>query len=224
MSEYDHEPTRGLPIELPDGEIILWQGSPRWQSLAVHFCHVRSITLYFAILIAWRLIVAHTDKVPVAEAAATVSLLAMFAGIMVGLLCLFAWAVGGTTIYTITNRRIVLRYGIALTKAVNVPLNAVGTAGLRLYGDGSGDIAISLVNGKLAYLILWPHARPWSFRNPEPMLRGISDPARVSLILKNAVSAIAPLAGENISSHGRGSASETAASPKKSAPSQVAAA
>jgi hypothetical protein len=28
MSEYDHEPTRGLPAELPEDEHIIWQSAP----------------------------------------------------------------------------------------------------------------------------------------------------------------------------------------------------
>ena len=45
--EYDFEEVRGIPYRLPEDEKILWQGSPNWRSLAVHLCHVRTITLYF---------------------------------------------------------------------------------------------------------------------------------------------------------------------------------
>jgi hypothetical protein len=32
--DFAFEPVPGLPAPLPKGERILWQGSPRWQSLA----------------------------------------------------------------------------------------------------------------------------------------------------------------------------------------------
>ena len=35
MSEYDHEPVRGLPGVLPSGEALLWQGAPEWRSLVL---------------------------------------------------------------------------------------------------------------------------------------------------------------------------------------------
>ncbi|MDO9489417.1 MAG: PH domain-containing protein, partial [Sphingomonadaceae bacterium] len=56
MSEYDWEPVRGLPGRLPQGEHILWQGSPDWRSLARTVFHVRAITLYFTALLAFGIV------------------------------------------------------------------------------------------------------------------------------------------------------------------------
>ena len=58
--------------------------------------------------------------------------------------------------------------------------------------DGSGAIALQLAPGnKLAFLILWPHARPWRFTQPDPMLRGLPDAARVANLLARALAASA---------------------------------
>ena len=52
MNEYEHEPVRGLPEYLPEGETLLWQGQPGWRSMALRVFHVRSIGLYFGLLVA----------------------------------------------------------------------------------------------------------------------------------------------------------------------------
>jgi hypothetical protein len=38
-------------------------------------------------------------------------------------------------------------------------------------------------------LVLWPHARPWYFSPPQPMLRAIPDAAKVAGILASALNA-----------------------------------
>jgi hypothetical protein len=109
-------------------------------------------------------------------------------GAAVGLLGLYAWLVGRTTVYTVTNRRVVLRIGVALPLTVNVPFRIVGAAGLKLDGKGMGDIPLALTGrDKLAYLALWPHARPWRVTKPEPMLRSVPDAARVAGLLADAL-------------------------------------
>ncbi len=188
MSEYDFEPVRGLPYQLPEDEKILWQGSPNWRSLAVHLCHVRSITIYFAVLMAWRILVTMSEGKPLHDALEIDAWLAALLGIVMAFALTFAFLVGRTTIYTITTRRVVLRYGVAFTKAVNVPLRIVKSAGLRMHANGTGDIALQLSGpDKIAYLILWPHARPWRFTRPEPMLRAVPEPQKVAEVLKVAL-------------------------------------
>ncbi len=198
MMHYEYEPVRGLPCELPQDETILWQGSPRWLTLVQHLCHLRFVTAYFGLLIAWAVIAANADGRPVSEAINAAAWLSALLGIAVGLLSLFALLCGRTTIYTITTRRVVLRYGIAFTKAVNVPLRVVEGAGLRLYSDGSGDIPLELAGpDKIAYLILWPHARPWHFKRPQPMLRGVPEAQRVAEVLRGAMAGVAALAAKD---------------------------
>ncbi len=186
---YEFEPVPGLPCDLPEDEKILWQGSPQWLTLAKHLCHLRFVTAYFALLMVWAVAAANADGRPMEDAATAVAWLSALLGLAAGLLAVFAYLCSRTTIYTITPKRVVLRYGIAFTKAVNVPLRLVDGATLRLYADGSGDIPLSLSGpDKVAYLILWPHARPWHFKKPQPMLRAIPDAEKVAELLRSAVS------------------------------------
>ena len=51
FSEHDSEPVRGLPEPLPPGETLLWQGSPRWWSLALDAYRVRALAVYFGVIV-----------------------------------------------------------------------------------------------------------------------------------------------------------------------------
>jgi hypothetical protein len=197
--EHDFEPIRGLPGVLPAGETILWQGAPHWASLAVHALHVRLVTLYFA-----GLIVAQGVGAALAgNARAAPAILlgeALWTGLAglvgVGLLCLFAWLVARTSVYTITNRRVVLRIGVAISKAVNLPFAIIDGAALRQHGAGAGDIPLHLkTTTRAGYVLLWPHVRPWRWAQPEPMLRAIPNAGEVAALLADALSAHAAEAG-----------------------------
>lgn len=184
MTEYDHEPIRGLPGDLPAGENILWQGSPEWRTFARSALHTRWISAYFAAL---ALLGLASGKL-VGAAAAVVG-----GAITQGLLALFAVLVARTTVYTITNRRVVLRIGIALNKCVNLPLAMIGSADLRPQSGGHGDIALNIVGRhRLGFAMLWPHARPWRLAQPSPMLRALPDAEAAASVLARACAAVVP--------------------------------
>ena len=52
VREYDDEPVHGLPAQLPEGERIVWQGSPCPVRLAKTAFHLRAVAIYFALLVA----------------------------------------------------------------------------------------------------------------------------------------------------------------------------
>lgn len=178
----------GLPGPLPDGEAILWQGAPKPAALARRVLHLRALLAYvaaMALIVAGR---AWTEGR--APESIGMSLLAVAAAgaLLVGLVWAFAYLVGRTTRYTITTRRIVMRIGVALPITLNLPFATVESANLRLDSDGTGDLPVSLSGrGRIAYLHLWPHARPWYLSRPQPMLRCVPDAAQVAAILARAL-------------------------------------
>jgi Bacterial PH domain len=188
VSEFETEYAPGLPAPLPKGERLLWQGKPRWRSLAVHAYHVRSIAIYFAILTAWRgTIVASdgADMVGIIAAMAWIVLLALAAIAVLGLL---AWLSARSTVYTITDQRILMRFGIALPITLNIPFRVVDDISLARRRDTTGDIAITVGGSdRVAYLVLWPHARPWRVNRPEPMLRALAKSEEVAKVLSRAL-------------------------------------
>ncbi|MBX7497103.1 PH domain-containing protein [Qipengyuania sp. 6B39] len=185
MIEYEHEPIRGLPGDLPHGERILWQGAPDWRVFARSALHSRWIGVYFMLIAAIALVSGSVAGM----AAALIS-----AALVGGLLALFAWMVAKTTVYTLTNRRVVLRIGVALTKCINLPLSVIGSAELRELAGGYGDIAlVPTAHHRLGYAMLWPHARPLRFSRPQPMLRALPDAARVAALLAEACAGVTPV-------------------------------
>lgn len=184
-SGYENEPIRGLPGHLPAGEHIIWQGAPDWKRLALTVFHVRIVGGYFALLAAWAVI---------SGSGATGIFTTIVAGLAcVGLLYLFSWMVARSTVYTLTNRRIVLRMGVALPKCINIPLAVIGNASLKRHADGSADIPLELIGpNRMGYAMLWPHARPWKLATPEPMLRAVPEGEAVAALLARTLAEAVP--------------------------------
>jgi hypothetical protein len=200
--EHDHEPQRGLPEGLPPDERLIWQGSPDWRSLARHAFHLRKLTLYFALLLALRVVLDLADGVPTGTLLKGVAWFAAFAALGLGLVATLARLSATQAVYTITSRRVVLRIGIVLTVTYNLPFRQVESAGLHLKSDGSGDIPLKLVGDqRIAYLKLWPHARPWQLSRTQPMLRCIPDAQRIAALLSEAWKAC-PGHGEGLVARG----------------------
>jgi hypothetical protein len=194
ITEHEYEPVPGLPDRLPGGEQVLWQGSPRWQSLAVHAFHLRALATYFAVLLVARAVWMVADGAPAGDVVLGTAGPLLFALCALGIVCWLAWATARATLYTVTSRRVVIRQGIALTATVNVPYAAIESASLKLHGE-VGDFALALVPGQRAsWLVLWPHVRPWRLTRPQPSLRDVPDAARVGELLTRAFAAAVPTA------------------------------
>ncbi len=192
MSEYSSEPVRGLPGHLPAGEHIVWQGSPSWRPLARRVFHTHLVAGYFAVLILWTLLNVASGHATRGQSLRSIGITLGVGAAAVGLLTLFGWLTARATIYTITSRRVVLRFGVALPKCVNVPFTQIAAAGLQVHADGSGDLPLTCAKTRLGYIHLWPNVRPWRLSSPEPMLRGVADPQMVARTLASALAAAVP--------------------------------
>lgn len=191
--DYDVEPIPGLPALPPKGETILWQGKPDWHSFAMSALHVRMVFAWFGLIGAFRLASAWHDGALTSLVWTQIAFLALLSLIAAALLCAFAYAVARTTVYTVTNRRVVMRFGVALPMTVNLPYSQIDGASLRNLGDGFGDIPLVLASNRgLSWMVLWPHARPWRFSRPEPMLRSIPDAASVAGLIARAFAETQP--------------------------------
>jgi hypothetical protein len=185
--EHDFEPVHGLPQSLPDGERILWQGAPDAAALARRAFHVRKIAAYFAVIAAAQLASAHANGDTLREALAGLATLLAMAAVALGVLAMMARLAARAAVYTITDRRVVMRVGIVLTLTFNLPFSRIVGAGLREHGDGTADLPLELgPEDRIGYWHLWPHARPWRIARPSPMLRCVPDGARVGRLLADA--------------------------------------
>jgi hypothetical protein len=188
--DFQVEPVRGLPEELPGGETLLWQGAPDWRVLARDAFAARTCGYYFAALALWRGWAIWDAGGSGAEIASGVTWLLLLGLVVMGLLSLMAWVAATTTCYTITTRRVVMRIGFLLTLTINLPFRWIGAADLKLNRDGSGNLALSLTGKtRLAYLVLWPNVRPWHMVRAQPALRAIPDAGEVGELLSAAMQA-----------------------------------
>jgi len=179
MSELDYEPVRGLPEELPEGEKILWQGEPNGRALARRVFHARKVAFYFGVLALLRFGFGVQEGIGAALGSA--SFVAGLGLLCVGILAFMARLHVRTTVYTITNRRVVMRYGVAFPMTVNVPFTQVRNAALKLFPDGTAEIPLEPTETPpIGVLFLWPHCRPWHWREPQPMLRCLPNGAQVA--------------------------------------------
>jgi len=188
MSRFKGRPMDGLPGRLPEGEQVLWQGAPEWRSLVRQSFKIRGVAIYFSALVAWRVVGSmesgHDLRYAIISAASCILLGA--AG--VALFCLFAWLIARTTTYTITQKRVVITYGMALPKSLNLPFNQLEAADMCQHGDGTGDLALRIPSAKrLSYLLLWPHVRAGAQGRAQPVLRCIPEPEKAANVLARAI-------------------------------------
>lgn len=186
--DYHIEPIRGLPSIPPEGEEILWQGAPDWRALALDSMGLRWVMLYFAALAVWRLGV-DIDQNPVVGLQGAALFLVMGVGACL-ILTAIAWVLAKATVYTVTNRRVAMRIGAALTVTLNLPYRWIGAVDLKRGPFGSGTLALSLIgDDRISYFVCWPHVRPWHMRRTQPALRCIPDPETIARLIAEAAEA-----------------------------------
>ena len=194
-AEHEFEAEHGLPEPLPRDERILWQGSPDWRVMAREALHTRMLSIYFGVLLAWRGVNVLSNGGSVADAGIAILWLLPAAVLAIVVLSLIAWLSARTSVYTVTDKRVVLRIGVVLGITFNLPHSQIESAGLRTNPDGSGDLTLVLADtDRIAYVHLWPHARPWHLKRTEPMLRAVPGAQRVASILSAALADSAGIA------------------------------
>jgi Bacterial PH domain len=181
---------RGVSEALPPGERILWEGAPNARALARHLFFIRPLSAYLGAMVLWWVAV-NRGQVNTEQFWATLGIQLMLVGGVVGGAWLLARAIAQGTTYAITDRRIVMRFGVIFPLTINVPLHYVEGASAREFPDRTGQIAVQLTKKEsIAWIVLFPHVRPWKFSNPEPLLRGLTDPVKVGEVLRAAVLAV----------------------------------
>lgn len=184
----DFNQFKELPAPLPVGERVIWQGKPSFKGLALRSFHIREVAIYFGLLLAWRLWSNWSVGLPAGEAVTSALWLIVPAISGIAVLAGLAWLFQRAACYTITSKRVLFQFGVALPMTMNIPLSKIANAALKTYRDGSGDIPLNLNDSKrVSYLLLWPHIRPWRLRMSEPMLNSVPDAAQVAAKLAAAL-------------------------------------
>jgi hypothetical protein len=187
--DFAAEPINGLPELPPRGEVILWQGRPNWFRLTVESLNLWWVVAYFAVLTVWRFITV-IDILSFERAIIMTLPIVIMTLIVFLLLMLVGFIQARATVYTITNRRVAMRIGAALTVTLNIPYTQIENAAVSVGKAGCGNIALETKGAsKFSYLVLWPHIRSWKLSKPEPNLRAIPDVQSVAQILAKAAKA-----------------------------------
>ena len=123
--EHEFEPELGLPEKLPQGEKVLWQGSPDMKTLLVKGFHIKGLAVYFALLLTYRIISGMLDSEALYPMLLSVLQIIIFSSLGLGLIGLLGYLMASTAVYTITNKRVVMRIGIVLNMTFNFPLKQI---------------------------------------------------------------------------------------------------
>ncbi len=183
----NHGPSAdGDPMGTPaEDEKVLWKGRPDTAVLARSAFHTRKVAVYFAALIALSLGFGNPSSAAVCAVLGVLALL-----VLQGI----AWLSARSTLYILTDTRLIMRIGMAIETRINVPLKHIRSADLKLRGKGYGDIALDLNGDRmLGYVLMWPHVRPWKFAMPQPMLRAVPDAEALAGKLAKACAAHVPI-------------------------------
>lgn len=187
------EPIPGLPEHLPEGETILWQGRPSAIAMMFGTFRLRWVLAYFVIMTSARIANMSANGGTHDEMTTVVLSSAVMCAIAVSIIGLLAWAMSRAAIFTLTDQRIVIRFGAALRKYINAPFAQMESAQLKRRSARIGDIALQLdASSRIGYFRLWPFARPFTYLRAQPMLRGLKDAEKVAALLARAVREYAP--------------------------------
>ena len=187
-SDFDFEPISGLPSKLPEDETILWRGSPEKWKLGHRIFATRWIAAFFVVLAVSSIFSGIDHGVAPARIAMTFATLLFVGASVIGFAMLFGWLVAINTVYTITDKRIVIRHGVTMPMAVNVPYAKIATAAAKLHADGTGDVSVALLDGnRVNVFAIWPHHRPWSWQGAAPAMKSVPEASRVAQLLHDAL-------------------------------------
>ncbi len=179
-----------LAESLPADEMLIWQGRPEARAIATRAMYLWYVVAYLLGLALLRTGYLVISDAPLSEWSALLAWQLLASLFIVGIILVLAAVYGKSTIYTLTNRRLILRTGAAVPIHVNFPLEQVASADLKVFSDGTGDIALKLDSSdKLYWLLLWPNIRSWWVRPLQPLLRGLRDFEMAANALASAASA-----------------------------------
>jgi fumarate reductase subunit C len=142
--EHEFEPELGLPEKLPEGERILWQGSPDVKAMLLRVFHLKGLLIYFGLILLYQIVTGVTDGESLSAIFFSSLRITIFSAIGLSLVALLAYLMASTAVYTITNKRVVMRIGIVLNMTFNFPLKMIESADCCVTKQGTGDISLKL--------------------------------------------------------------------------------
>lgn len=173
---------------LAPGEELVWRGGASTRGVIRDVFHLRAIAGYFVVILAFDAFQAWMKGMTLAKAVHDSVPLVVVALLALGIFTTLAVAMARSLRYTLTDRRVILHFGVALPATLSLPYTQIVTCAVAVRRDHTGDIALTLKSGnRMPILKLWPLARAWRIAAPQPMLRAVPQAAVVSGLLARAL-------------------------------------
>ena len=178
------EAPKNILDAIPDGESILWKGKPSLWGFSWNLFGLKWITFYLSIL----------SVVSIARFFASdfhtafyIDFLPFFLSgifasiILIGLAAIQAYS----TVYIITENRVIIKTGAALSFLISMPFKKIKEVNLQKRGTSIGTISFELLSKKrVPYISCWPSVRPWKFKRTQPAFSCVGSVDEVATILR----------------------------------------
>ena len=178
------EAPKNILDAIPNGESILWKGRPSLWGFSWNLFGLKWITLYLSIL----------SIVSVARFFASdfytafyVDFLPFFLSGIFASIILIGLAATQTysTVYIITENRVIIKTGAALSFLISMPFKKIKEVNLQKRGASIGTISFELLSERrVPYISCWPSVRPWKFKRTQPAFSCIGSVDEVATILR----------------------------------------
>ena len=178
------EAPKNILDAIPNGESILWKGRPSLWGFSWNLFGLKWITLYLSML----------SIVSVARFFASdfytafyVDFLPFFLSGIFASIILIGLAATQTysTVYIITENRVIIKTGAALSFLISMPFKKIKEVNLQKRGASIGTISFELLSEKrVPYISCWPSVRPWKFKRTQPAFSCIGSVVEVATILR----------------------------------------
>ena len=90
-----------------------------------------------------------------------------------------------STVYIITENRVIIKTGAALSFLISMPFKKIKEVNLQKRGGSVGTISFELFSEKrVPYISCWPSVRPWRFKKTQPAFSCIGSVDEVATTLR----------------------------------------
>ena len=178
------EAPKNILDAIPDGESILWKGRPSLWGFSWNLFGLKWITFYLSIL----------SIVSIARFFASdfhtafyIDFLPFFLSGIFASIILFGLATiqAYSTVYIITENRVIIKTGAALSFLISMPFKKIKEVNLQKRGASIGTISFELFSKKrVPYISCWPSVRPWKFKKTQPAFSCVGSVDEVATILR----------------------------------------
>ena len=176
-----------LPDEVrksvPNNEKIYWNGEPSWISFGYQVFGIKYLIFYFIL----------SALYSVSQLGSVFSFIAFLVFYMpflisgafaAAILFVLAYIVACHTSYAITEKRIVIKTGVALVFLLNVPLKNIISIDKQRLAGGRGNLSFEARSKKrIPFVSCWPSVKGGSFVQPIPAFRSISNIEEIGVLI-----------------------------------------